>query len=406
MNSHIVVTGDTFETIARKVYGTEVNAFRIINANPGTFEPLVVGSSIVVPGVPTAPRNQPSNTQDEVALNIDNKLLRFWTTIKIKRALDSMDSVEFTAPFDPDEPNHREVFKPLSFKDISVAIGGEPLFRGTMLNPIPFLDSEKNVITVNGYALPGVLNDCGLPASAFPLQFDGARLGDIAKTVADYFGIEVEFIGDQGPVFDRVAAEPTKKAYQFLTELAQQRGFIISSTPLGKLLFQKSVTGGKPVARLQQGSPPLMGVTPQFDAQQYYSHITGLQPTVLGLPGSQFTGTNSRLQGVIRPLTFEANDTTAGSIKEAVLAKAGRMFANVVSYLANVATWRDSAGLLWTPNTIITLLSPENMIYTESKFIIRSVEFTKTENSKIAVLNLVLPGVFSGKIPEVLPWEE
>ena len=199
--------------------------------------------------------------------------------------------------------------------------------------------------------------------------------------------------------------EPEKKVLTFLTELAKQRNLIISSTPEGALIFWQSVEAGSPVARLQQGNSPLMSVTPFFSPQEYYSHITGIEPVIAGLAGSQFTVKNPRLQGVIRPVTFDAPDTLDADIKGAVEAKAGRMFGSMASYSARVSTWRDPQGDLWEPNTTVTLLAPDAMIYSEYEFVVRSIEFDREGAAQTATLNLVIPGSFSGEIPEALPWD-
>lgn len=409
MSRYTVITGDTFAAISRKVYGVETSAGLIQRANPGVAEPLTGGIEIFIPinpdDVTDQPQSIPSDNIDEVALKIDNQRFRFWDSITITRSLDTFDTVTFSAPFNEDDKAARVAFQPFTYKPVDVMFGGAPLFTGVMVDPLPSLDPNKRTVSVSCYSLPGVLNDCPIPASAFPLEYDGQGLRDIAISVARTFGLSVEFTEQQGPVFERVAADPTKKAFTFLSELARQRNFVIASTPEGKLFFRRSVTPGSPVARLAQGSPPVGAIEPQFSPQEYYSHVTGLDAAVLGLGGSQYTVENTRLKGVIRPLTFKAPDTTNGDIKAAVEAKAGRMFANMVSYSVPVATWRDPQGDLWTPNTTVKLVAPGAMIYNEYEFIIRSVGLIAEKNSRSAVLELVLPGAFDGKIPEALPWD-
>lgn len=410
MSTYSVITGDTFESISRKKYGTEKEADRIARANPGVAEPLTAGTTLTVPTLPDAPQNiqqtAESSTDDEVAILIDGKRFRFWDKVRITRAIDAMDTVEFGAPFDADAPGFRETFRPFSFKTVVITVGGTPLFTGTMVAVSPVLENAKKVISVSGYSLPGVLNDCTSPASSFPLEFDNQGLREIATAMAAPFGISVDFQADQGAVFERVASEPGKKVLAFLTELAKQRNLIISSSSRGKLTFLQSSEGGQPVARLQQGIAPVLSVTPFFSPQEYYSHITGIEPVVVGLAGSQFTVKNPRLLGVTRPLTFNAPDTLDADVKSAVEAKAGRMFGNMVSYSVRVATWRDPSGKLWEPNTAIKLLAPDAMIYKEYEFIIRSIEFSRDRATETATLNLVIPGSFSGKIPGALPWDE
>lgn len=405
-----VIAGDTFDSIARKKYGSEKDADLIARANPGVAEPLTAGTTLIVPVLPDAPKNiqqaADSSTDDEVAILIEGKRFRFWDKVRITRAIDTMDTVEFGAPFDSEAPGFKETFRPFSFKTVVITVGGIPLFTGTMVAVNPVIENGQKIVAVGGYSLPGVLNDCTSPASSFPLEFDNQGLREIATALAAPFGVSVDFKADQGAVFERVASEPGKKVLAFLTELAKQRNLIISSSSRGKLVFLQSSDGGQPVARLQQGAAPVLSVTPFFSPQEYYSHITGIEPVVVGLAGSQFTVKNPRLLGVTRPLTFNAPDTLGADVKSAVEAKAGRMFGNMASYSVRVATWRDPSGNLWEPNTSIKLLAPDAMIYKEYEFIIRSIEFSRDRATETATLNLVIPGAFSGKIPEALPWDE
>lgn len=409
MSIYTVIDGDTFETIARKSYGSEEDASLIARSNPGAAEPLVPGTTLVIPARPDAPGILPSaaasDRENEVALSISGERFRFWETIRIKRSLDSFDAIEFGAPFEENNSAFREAFRPFSYAPLAVTVGGAPLFTGTMLVPMPTMAADRRTVAVTGYSLPGVLNDCNSPSSAFPLEFNGQKIGDIARSLCAPFGLSVEITADEGPIFERVALTPGKKVYSFLTNLAQQRNLVIASTPTGKLLVQRSVAAGSPVARLVQGSAPVTSVAPQFKPQDYYSHITGLRPTSISSGGGKYTVKNPRLEGVVRPFNFTANDTLAADVKEATEAKAGRMVANAVGYSVGVSSWRDPVGNLWQPNTTITINAPGVMVYSDYEFIIRSVEFVQDGATESAILSLVLPGVFEGKIPEVLPWD-
>lgn len=401
--------GDTFESVARIVYGTEQEARRIRDANPGAIEPFTADIVLTVPDLPGAPSNltanAPADTLEETAVLIEGNRFRFWENIRITRAIDAMDTLELSAPFDSEAPGFRSTFRPFSYKRAEVTVGGDALFTGTMVGVVPVIDPSRKVISTSSYSLPGVLNDCTAPASAFPLEFNNQNLREIAATLAGHFGLSVVFQGEPGAVFERVALKPGKKVLGFLADLAKQRNLIVSSTPKGELLFLQSTTAGQPVARLRQGESPLVSVIPFFSPQEYYSHVTGLEPVLVGLQGSQFTVKNPRLQGVVRPITFEASDAVTADVKAAVEAKAGRMFGNAASYSATVSTWRDANGNLWAPDSTVTLQASDAMVYSDYAFIVRSVEFIRERASETAVLNLVIPGSFSGQIPEALPWD-
>lgn len=400
---------DTFETVARKVYGDERQARRIAQANPGVVEPIPPGTVLTTPPQPAAPANKrpraPSDNQNEVALLIDGTRFRFWTDLSITRALDAMDTVEFSAPFEAGAPGFRETFRPFSFKDLDVTVGGTPLFTGTLIGVMPVLDAERKTIGVSGYSRPGVLEDCTAPASAYPVEFNGLDLQAIAAALCEPFGLGVVFDGPVGPPFERAAVEPGSTVLSFLSDLAKQRNLVVSSTPDGALLFQQSVEPGAPVAVLRQGASPVLGVTPSFSPQQYFSHITGLQAVRVGTEGSQFTVRNPHLAGVVRPMTFSAPDVEGGSIADAVQAKTGRMFGNMAAYGVPVSTWRDAQGALWAPNTTVLLEAPGAMVYAPYEFVVRSVRFDRSGAQESAELDLVLPGSFSGQTPGAMPWD-
>lgn len=401
--------GDTFEKIARVEYGSELEAITIERANPGVFSPLSAGLDLIVPTLPDVPTDTAqqslSTDVDEVAILIEGVRFRFWDKVRIVRALDTMDIVEFGAPFEVDLPRFKETFRPFSYPKIQVTVGGTLFFTGTGVGIVPVVSNDERVVTVSAYSTPGVLGDCTAPASSYPLEFDGLTLREIAQDLVKVFSIGIDFRDDPGDVFDRVSLEPGQKILPFLTGLAQQRNLIIASTPEGDLLFWKGLEDGTPVARLSQGFSPLLSVTPFFSPQAYFSSITGIEPVYIGLGGSQFTVQNPRLLGVTRPFTFGASDTIEGGVEAAVQAKAGRMFGNMAAYSIRVDTWRDPAGNLWEPNTIVSLHAPGAMVYQEYKFVIRTIEFDRTSTKESAILNLVIPGSFSGKVPDSLPWD-
>lgn len=403
------VTGDTFSLISRKVYGVESWASRISRANPGVIEPITAGTTLAIPEIPSDDLGKrataPANVPDEVSLTVGGRRFRFWSSMRIIRALDSIDIVEFNAPFDPDAPDYREIFEPFTFKRMEIAVGGNPLFTGTLVSSPPVMGDNETTISASGYGLPGVLQDCTVPAGDELREFGGLNLQAIAKEVTAPFGLNVIFEADPGPVFETVSFTTATKILPFLAKLAKQRKLVINSTERGALRFLTAIESGVPIAQLQQGAPPVLSVLPFFNPQEYYSHITGIEPVLVGLAGSQFTVKNPFLPGVIRPLNFEAWDTETSNVKSAVEAKSGRMFGNMASYSVVVNTWRDPAGELWAPNTIISLLAPDAMVYSPYSFVIRSIEFSRDAVSESATLNLVIPGSFSGKLPTGLPWQ-
>lgn len=367
-------------------------------------------------------------TQESVGLKIGPNEFRFWSEIELTRTIDAVSTLSFKAPFEPEREDFRITFRPFQFQQCEVTIGDAVAYTGTVVSIEPEVSPEASTVTVSGYALPGVLQDCSPPASAFPLEYSGMTLLQIAQNVCGFFGFtavmddSVEDVdpfvakkrkrgprggrGKRGNKFDRVALEPGDDVHGFLTGLAQKRGLVMRDRPNGDLLFLDSAHALGPVANFTSGEAPLKRVTPTFNPQEYYSEITGFIPPKNGKPGTSITERNPYLTDVVRPHSFKLEDTEAADGPAAIVAKLGRMFANMVSWQIEVPTWRTPNEELWEPNTTITLLAPEAMLFNRTELLIRSVSLKQDANSETATLTLCLPGAFDGAVPASLPWSD
>lgn len=332
----------------------------------------------------------------------------YWSELDICSEIDGYSTVGFKAPFEVARREFRDTFRPFSFKPLQLLVNLENIFKGTLVDVAPEISKDERSINVTGYSTPMVFADCDLPASMVSqAEFKNLDLRAICTSVAEAFGIGVEFRMDPGTPFPRVRIETDKKVQEFLCNLTKQRNAVLSNTADGKLLVWQSVEPGNPVHNFTQGESPLVHVEPAFDPREYYSEITGFGRRTKKFPSARYTGQNPWLRSPLRPHTFKLDSTERGDVPDAVNAKLGRMFANMATYrITDIPTWRDPKGKLWQPNTTITLLAPDAMCYRRTELLIRRVELHQDKDKETASLDVVLPGAFSGKVPEFLPWDE
>ncbi len=418
MNRYTTKDGDTLELVSIYNYGLAGYEGLISSANPALQSPLIAGLNLNIPDKPGAlsvGADSISNVDDDqVSIAIDNKIFSFWDEVTITRTIDSVDHFDFGSPFEPSSHPLREAFRPFMYRGLKIFVGKNRLFTGTLVDSNPNL-AETSTISASGYSLPGVLNDCNAPISAFPLEFNSMNLKQIAEAMCKPFGIAVKFLSNPGAIFNevimndyqQVAPKEDDKILPYLASLAQQRKQIIASDEMGNLVFRESAKTGNPVAKIQQGESPVLSVTPNLNPQEYYSHVTGIDPVDLGDNGEAYSAKNTKMPaGVLRPYTFSANHCGDVSLMDAVKYKLGLMFANAISYDLAVDTWKDQNGKLWIPNTTLLLKAPRAMIYNYYEFLIKEVVLTKSITGKTAKLTLVMPGAYSGEIPKGLPWDE
>jgi prophage tail gpP-like protein len=269
----------------------------------------------------------------------------------------------------------------------------------------PQAEADSSSVGVTVYSLAYDLTEVCAPPELLPLEFNGFDLRQIAdRLVAPTLGIATVFDGAPGAKFTRIRCEPGGVIHSFLVDLAQQRGYVLADNASGDLVFRNEAFKGAPVARLE--GQPVTKVTANIAAGSWFSTITGRVSKKAGSDGSRFTQRNPLYQADNpRSYTLSVGDTESADVPKAVTAAIGRMVASVVTYTVDsLPTWRDPQGKLWRPNTTVTLLAPEAMVYTETELLIRSVRLHQTAEAETASLELVLPGTFGGFLPTELPW--
>lgn len=347
----------------------------------------------------------PTTYDDRVSILIDGREFTHWDGVTFHLQMDSFASVDFGAPFESRRSAFRSAFRPFSFKPLEASIDGERLIYGTLVGVSPSKTANASTVAASGYSKPGVLADSACPTSLLPLEFRGYGLRQIANAIAEPFGILVIVRDGEGAKFAKVKAEVDQRLYDFLSRLVRERNRILTSDADGNLVIQQSTSTGSPVARLVDGREPVTKVQATFDPRAYYSHLTSFTKQKRRRRGSRHTVRNPFLDE-LRPMSFTLNDTDPADAPEATRAKLGRMFANAATYTVDVATWRDPSGRLWAPNTTVTLQAPDLMVYRETELLVRAVVLSAKKDERRATLQLVLPGAFTGEVPEVLPWDE
>lgn len=400
-----VKAGDTLELIARRYFGDAEKSGLIERANPGLDLPLREGVTLFIPNTKGPLLSILAGSGDDVALSIDGVRFSAWTDVRIQRSVDAVTSVSFISPFDTENPQAVRKLRPFSYSAAALSIGGRLFFNGVLMNVQPYVTDKSSTITATCYSAAGVLNDVTPPPSDFPVQYEGLNLRQIAERIAEPFGVGVVLNGDPGDSFDRVQLSPGQTCYDFLSKLSTQRGRTIRDDAQGNLVFYRADALSEPVAALKENAPPVISVAPQFDPQSYYSHITGLEAMVVGLPGGEFTVKNPSLSSQLRPFVFNVPDSVNAGVKAATEDKASRMLGAAAQWRVSVAEWRDENGQLWEPGAVVDLEAPSAMVYRRYTFLIKSVTFITSSRQRYAELVLVLPDTYRGTLPGFLPWD-
>ena len=393
--------GENWNDVARGTTGNDLDAAKIARANPGVRTPLLPGTVVQVP---FEPPEVVEALAAKLAIKIDGIELGTFDSFALSMSIDAISKCGFSTP---NEIETRELFRPLSNPTVTVEANGSRVFTGRAESPTPANSPDSRVLDISCYSLPGILERVPPPLTAFPLEFTRANLPAIAADLCAYHGIAVDFQADPGAVFERVDIKQNQMVLDFLSDLAGQRGPVITSGAAGELVFWNGIPPGNPIARYEKGLSPAELVSVTIDEDRYYSSVTGTIPAKSkdGSPGESFTVENPFSTDIVRPYTYEARNIDPGELETAVTAAAARMFAGVFVATLELSSWHTENGETFMPNRTIELRSPDDFINDFYEFLITDVVLSKSSGEERASVNLALPGVYSGELPEALPWD-
>jgi len=420
---HRVSQGDTLASIAIRYLGSSSKWGKITASNPqlasrrtaADGSPIIhVGDTLIIPKNET---DRPSSIhtktvvvadgEQDLAIKIDGNKFTGFTSYELTLSYDSFDTFSVSAPYSSAMDELQSAITPFAFRPCEVYYNDELVFKGSLLTPDPELTSESGEITLQGYPHCGILNDCTIPPTKYPLKVMGINMRGIADAACEPYNIPVVFDGDIGPPFTEVSIEPDEKIMSFLGKLAKQRNLLFTNTEKGELLFF-TARQGKATATFTEGTSPMLSLKSRFEAQDFFSHITGFLTTGEDYPSASYTFENEYLinKGIMRHHATIIDDAeTLTDLQNAVDAYAGRMLADCVSYELQCDTHQCIDGERFHKGMTVCVHAPTAMIARETNFIAREIKLIRTTEGKTATLNLVLPGSFTGNFPEVFPWE-
>lgn len=390
--------GDTFATVAMQACGDDTLAAVIMAANPTAFEPFAEG---VVLQIPTMPGPESGLVGDELEIIVDGNTIYNVDDFSLTLSIDAISKGSFVVP---NERETRAIFMPLSSPGIKIGFSGVLMMTG-------YCQCEPNgeTLSITFESECASVERDNAPVSAYPLEFKDLNFQQITEHLCNPLGLTVVFVEAPGTRFSRVDIEQEVKVLDFLSQLAKQRNFVISSNADGQLVMWREVATGLPVAQLDVDKFPVFGKPKaSINEDSYYSSVTGIVEANprKGKRAESFTIKNPYATVRNRPYNFKANDVDDGELETCVNTVAGRMFGGVFSIDVPLASWRDGAGDFWQANSTVDYVDEDNFIPVDYEFLISEVTFNATSNEKTATLKLNMPGCYGGLLPERLPWQK
>ena len=336
-------------------------------------------------------------------LKIKNKQVDFFNEFTLSLKFDSIASTfGFKFYFDPTNELHKDLIHVGHYHKCTLEHNGELLLTGYLVNQSAVDSSKKDWVTISGYSLPGVLEDCEIPPDIYPLQSDGLTLNEIAKKILDRFKlkyiVDSKIASKMNAKIKESTASDSQKCASYLSELASQRGIVVSHNRNGEVLFYVARTKLKPFMTFGSGIP---GVEYKlsFSGQPIHSHITVMKEADdEGGNAGESTIVNPFVVGLYRPTVKVQTSGTDIDTETAARAALSEELKNI-KLTISIDRWEDVNGKIIKPNQTIYVENAHVLIPKKSIWFVESVDFTGNSTDQRAVLTCVLPEVYNFETP-------
>lgn len=328
-------------------------------------------------------------------IKINDKTFFFFNKFAVQQNLDSVaSSFSFVARFNPNNPDHKVLFKPLSYPKIEVFKDDDTLLlSGNIINHDFNSLGSPELVKLSGYSFGGVLEDCNIPYSSYPLESLNRSLKDITEKLLQLFDlnliIDVSVVNDVGLIYKKTVAQPTETIKSYLSKLAAQRNVVMTHDIHGNIIYYRPNNSTQ--SKLFFNKRNTIKMSFSVKGQGMYSEISVLrQPSKDNESLTPVDTAKNVLVTKFRPgvktLSSGTDTDTSKAADNALALQLQNLQLNI-----SLPRWEDLQ-----PGDFVEVENDEIYLYKRTKFIIKSLTLNQDEKSETMSLTLVLPESYIG----------
>lgn len=338
-------------------------------------------------------------------LKLNNETFDFFNKTSVDLRYNTIASTfQFSAFFDPDNDQHRRLFRPLTFPTVQIKEGRKTLLTGFAVNNTFSVTSKLQLAQFTGYSTPGILEDVNVPVDQYPIEYSGLNLVQLTQKLIGPFNLTL--IVDQvaqeeaEKVIEQINIEPGKKIKDFISEIAAQRNLIFTHDPFGRIRLTKTLASEAPSVFYVEGMPGTKFQL-QTRGQAMHSPYTVQKQTDISSDNAGEETLDNPFVGQFRPRVKIQNTGNDVDTVQAVQNAVANELRNIVLTIT-MDRWlwiRNNRTRIVEPNAVISVDLPNLFLKRRTRFFVERAVLSGDERQQQAVLTCVLPEVYNGQDP-------
>lgn len=329
---------------------------------------------------------------DDLSLVIGGRKISGWDSARVSRGIERCPS-DFEISMTELYPGSADKLVLQPGDECTVLLGSDPVITGYVDIFAPGIDQANHIIRVAGRSKSEDLVDC---AAEWPGgQIAGASALEIAKKLAQPYGITIKAEVDTGAPIPQFNLTIGESAYAIIERVARYRGLLIYDLPDGSVTLAQAGNDKMGSGCVQGKNVQRAGAVYSSD-QRFSQYDVFLQSMDvlgdLGEGGNLLATVNDpgMKRHRQRDIIAEAGGGGLDVAKQRGLWECARRAGRSYAISVMVDSWRDTAGKLWTPNAAIPLELPALKLPSGTTWLIGEVTFNKTAEGTSAEM-LIMP---------------
>jgi prophage tail gpP-like protein len=333
---------------------------------------------------------------DDLTLLVGGRQLSGWSDIRVTRGIERCPS-DFALQLTEKYPGVAADLVVQPGDSCQVFIGNDLVITGYVDKFVPEIDGNNHRISVTGRSKCQDLVDC---AAEWPGgQILGSSVLQIAQKLASVYGITVSALSDIGagiPQFNLMLGETP---YDVIERICRYRALLAYDDTDGNLLLA-GVGSTKAASGFTQSINIERALVVYSMDQRFSEYVAFLQSvdvfTDLGAGGNllgvayDYGVTRHRRRVIIA----EAGGGGQDIAKQRANWEAARRYGRGATLMLTTDAWRDSAGTLYTPNTLVPLSIPALKLDGKT-WVIGEVTYARGERGTKCQLTIMPPEAFN-----------
>jgi prophage tail gpP-like protein len=329
------------------------------------------------------------------------------TAGKLTRSLDTVADIwTATIPWTPKaDAELDKILQYRAYPKSRVYLGKTLCNTGRIYSVENELTDTGRVKNVEGASLTADLVDSSISSDAMlqgynqsAFTWKGLSVWNYCNAILPPLGLGVKTdLNDAGAFYTKpyqiIETKFTETYAEVITRIAFQRGMLVTNDEYGNLFLTRPKQKQPPVGTLTEGDKNVLSWKLKINGRElWYNYITYSQD---GL-GAMYLDSESdpSVKDTVRALSIVASLTDFGGIKATARFKRNQQIVKALTFDIPVIGWYAPNGSLWSPNTLVHVVSDTLEIPDGFTFLIKAADYDFSAAGCTSTLHLIPPDAY------------